>query len=693
MSALPGSIRRALAIEPSVRAGSIADVDHIVILMQENRSFDHYLGHLSGVRGFGDRFPITLPGGRPVWFQPGGASATGTVAPFRLDTTNSEVNAQCIGGLPHTWASTHGAINGGAMDRWVARKTDMTMGFYVREDLPFHYALADAFTVCDQYFCSIPGNTHPNRMYLMTGMVDPTGAGGGPLLDNVDWVDNQFDAVRRQPFTWTTYPERLEAAGIDWRIYQQGTDFDDFSGNFGTNVLANFRNFTDAAPDSALHRRAMVARTLDQLREDVRAGALPQVSWLLPPAAFSEHPRWTPMYGASYVSQVLEALTSNPRSWARTALFVTYDENDGFFDHVVPPQPPTVPGSGASTVDIAAERHTVVPHDQAGVYRADLLPYGLGPRVPMTVVSPWTRGGFVCSQVFDHTSLIRFIETRFGVAEPNISPWRRAVCGDMTSAFDFSRPHTTLPSLPSTAAYRRAADLQCSRSATAAAPREPHDDTLPTQEPGVRRARPLPYDLHVSARIDDDRCKLTFGVAGSQAAVFWVYGQSPEVSPRTYTVGVGEELSDVWALDELGGYAVEVHGPNGFFRRIAETSSRKSQASADIEARADAAAESLRLEFRADEASSATFVVRDLAYGLPRRTATVRAREHRDMCWQLSASQGWYDLEITMAERPGFLRRLAGHVESGRPTTTDPAGQSGSVIRQANLGDTRNDPF
>ena len=86
----------------------------------------------------------------------------------------------------------------------------MTMGYHVRDDIPFHYALADAFTVCDNYFCSIPGNTHPNRMYLMTGMVDPLGTGGGPLLDNTDYIDNQFDKIKLPPFNWTTYPERLE---------------------------------------------------------------------------------------------------------------------------------------------------------------------------------------------------------------------------------------------------------------------------------------------------------------------------------------------------------------------------------------------------------------------------------------------------------------------------------------------------
>ena len=341
---LPESIRKALAIEPNTVTGTIQDVQHIVVFMQENRSFDHYLGHLSGVRGYNDRFPVTLPNGKPVWFQPRQEDTSSVIAPFRYDTTNPGVNAQCIGGLPHTWATTHGAIDNGRADQWAVQKSNMTMGYHVRDDIPFHYALADAFTVCDNYFCSIPGNTHPNRMYLMTGMVDPLGTGGGPLLDNTDYIDNQFDKIKLPPFNWTTYPERLEKAGISWQIYQQGTGFDNFTGNYGTNMLACFNNFVNAPAGSSLQTRGMSTRPITQLKADVQANALPQVSWLLPPAAYSEHPKFTPLYGAYYLSTILDALTSNPDVWSKTVLLIMYDENDGFFDHVVPPSAPTLPG-------------------------------------------------------------------------------------------------------------------------------------------------------------------------------------------------------------------------------------------------------------------------------------------------------------------------------------------------------------
>ncbi|MCP1574325.1 phosphocholine-specific phospholipase C [Herbaspirillum rubrisubalbicans] len=467
---LPASIRKAMAIAPQGRTGSIEDVEHIVVFMQENRSFDHYLGHLSGVRGYNDRFPVTLPNGRPVWFQPRQEDASALIAPFRYDTTDPAMNAQCVGSLSHTWATTHGALNAGRADQWAQQKSNMCMGYHVREDIPFHYALADAFTVCDQYFCSIPGNTHPNRMYLMTGMVDPLGTGGGPLLDNTDYIDNQFSDVKLPPFTWTTYPERLERAGISWQVYQQGTDFDKFSGNYGTNMLASFENFVHAPIGSSLYERGMSTRTVAQLKADVEQGALPQVSWLLPPAVYSEHPDYTPLYGASYLSDILDALTANPEVWSKTVLFVMYDENDGFFDHIVPPQAPTLPGSGKSTVDIALERHVYVTPRQQDQFSADQLPYGLGPRVPMFVVSPWSRGGRVNSQVFDHTSVLQFIERRFGVKEPNISPWRRAVCGDLSSTLDFTRRDASPPRLPDTRRYVAEADQQCRRPVAISAP-------------------------------------------------------------------------------------------------------------------------------------------------------------------------------------------------------------------------------
>ncbi|KVT80425.1 phospholipase C, phosphocholine-specific [Burkholderia territorii] len=670
---LPESIRKALAIEPNTVTGTIQDVQHIVVFMQENRSFDHYLGHLSGVRGYNDRFPVTLPNGKPVWFQPRQEDRTSVIAPFRYDTTDPGVNAQCIGGLLHTWATTHGAINNGSADHWAAQKTNMTMGYHVRDDIPFHYALADAFTVCDHYFCSIPGNTHPNRMYLMTGMVDPLGTGGGPLLDNTDYIDNRFDKVQLPPFSWTTYPERLEKAGISWQIYQQGTGFDNFTGNYGTNMLACFENFVNAPSGSSLQTRGMSTRPITQLKADVQANALPQVSWLLPPAAYSEHPKFTPLYGAYYLSTILDALTSNPDVWSKTVLLVMYDENDGFFDHVVPPQAPTLPDSGMSTVDVSLERHNVVTKTQAGTYTSDNLPYGLGPRVPMFVVSPWSKGGFVCSQVFDHTSVLQFIEKRFGVMETNISPWRRAICGDLTSALDFSKSDATLPTLPNTQAYVAQADLQCSRASSQTAPASTAQQVVTTQEPGTRPARALPYELHVTGQLQAQGYALTFANTGTQGAHFWVYTGDPTAMPRRYTVEAGKQLTDTWALDANGNYLVSVWGPNGYFRRFAGSAAADAAAKPEITPCYDVANGDVYVTIANAGTSTLTVTATDVAYGGAARTLTIPAGQRVEAHWDLSCSSHWYDLQFAVAGNAGWVRRIAGHVETGKPSITDPA--------------------
>ena len=156
----------------------LSDIDHIVILMQENRSFDHYFGTLSGVRGFDDAKSILLPDGRPVFYQPDPSSSAGYVLPFHLDTKTT--SAQRLHDLSHSWGPLHASWNGGRLDGWVTahEKTDgtngpLTMGYYTRDDIPFHYALADAFTICDGYHCSVMGPTYPNRYYWMTASIDP----------------------------------------------------------------------------------------------------------------------------------------------------------------------------------------------------------------------------------------------------------------------------------------------------------------------------------------------------------------------------------------------------------------------------------------------------------------------------------------------------------------------------------------
>ena len=430
----------------------LSDIDHIIILMKENRSFDHYFGTLRGVRGFDDPAALRFPNGRSVFCQPDPENPDGCVLPFRLDIETT--SAQRLHDLSHSWGPLHWCLNGGAMDAWVpahrrvnGRFAPLTMGYFTRADLPFYHALADAFTICDGYHCSMFGPTHPNRYYLMTGTIDPDGRAGGPALNN-----------EGRRYYWETYPEHLQRAGISWRVYH---DFDDY----GCNICKHFPAFADAAPTSGLYDNLMRDRSFGALLHDLRRGNIPQVTWIVPPSTVTEHPSYLPAAGENHTRRVLEALWSNPSLWASTALILNYDENDGLFDHVVPPLPePDTPDEFV-----------------------DGLPIGLGFRVPCLVISPFSRGGYVCGETFDHTSTLRLIEKRFGVEIPNLSAWRRRICGDLTRAFGFGEPaRLDVPDLPKTA--------EALRRAEAAAVELPQPDVplaqaMPRQEPGTRPRR------------------------------------------------------------------------------------------------------------------------------------------------------------------------------------------------------------
>lgn len=405
---LPLSLRKALATSlASPQRGRITDIQHIVILMQENRSFDHYYGTMPGVRGFADPAAIKLPNGNPVFYQPDPSHAQGYLLPFHYDTKTT--SAQATPGTDHSWPTQHQAWDNGKMDAWIPAKGEYTMGYFTRDDIPFHWALAEAFTICDNYHCSVLGPTNPNRLYLWTGMIDPYGTGGGPVIDNTPAFNNVI-------LSWTTYPERLEQAGISWKVYQEEDNYDD-------NALAWFKQYANAPSSSPLRQRGIVFGQAGDFEADARADRLPQVSWLVAPTAQTEHPDYFPAAGAEYIAQKLDAIASNPDVWAKTAFILCYDENDGLFDHVVPPTAP----AGTAAEYVQGE------------------PIGPGFRTPTTIVSPWTAGGLVCSEVFDHTSLIRFIEARFGVPEPNISAYRRQTCGDLTSAFRFASGPSPYP--------------------------------------------------------------------------------------------------------------------------------------------------------------------------------------------------------------------------------------------------------
>lgn len=356
---------------------------------------------------------------------------------------------------------------------------------------------------------------------------------------------------------------------------------------------------------------------------------------------------------------MLDALTADPAVWGRTALFITYDENDGFFDHVIPPYPPASAAQGRSTVDPAPDLFQGDSGHVAG-------PYGLGQRVPMLVVSPWSKGGYVCSETFDHTSIIRFVERRFGVREPNISPWRRAVCGDLTSAFDFSRKDGAPVVLPSTAGYRpqdrdRHPDY---------VPKPPAHPALPRQEPGSRPTRPLKYAPVVDGSADTAAGKftLTFASGAHAGAVFLVTSDSRTDGPWTYTTQAGKTLSDTWNSQYSGGgYDLTVHGPNGFLRAF---KGRNKVAGPEVTARH--AGDDIALTFTNKGSGTVRLRLAD-GYGGSPVTVTVRPGATVRRTVGLAASRRWYDLTVTWDADPAFLRGFAGHVENGLPGVSDPA--------------------
>jgi phospholipase C len=705
LSAFPPAIQRALAIAANTRSGTIEDVEHIVLLMMENRAFDHYFGSMHGVRGFADRFPIPVPNtaelqNKTVWYQRNDAARAGTpkvLAPQHNDTTLDFALLRSMS-TPHLYPNAQDAWDHGRMTRWPQFKTDASMVYFTQADLPFQFALANAFTLCDANHCSMTGGTNPNRCFFFTGTNHGRDA-AAPGIYNGPAVDNSYNTLSKGSvpggYTWTSYAERLEDARVSWQIYQnEEIEF------FTMNPLLGFRNFRQAHAASvpalspsrtprqqALFERGIRTRDLDLLKADVVAGRLPKVSWICPTASASEHPATSsPAQGAAYVARVLDALTANPAVWSRTALIVNFDENDGFFDHVPPPAPPSYLSwdadpakavlAGASTVDT---RDDYLGDDDGGIASVDAYrhrPWGLGPRVPMFVISPWSKGGWVNSQVFDQTSTIRFVEARFGVREPNISAWRRAVTGDLTSCFNFATPDDAdvVGSLPNTA--RR--DAASRALGTTVRPVASPLPALPQQMHGVRPSRPLPYELHVTCELpraatDQARVHLQFENSGSAGAVFHVYDRLHlDRIPQRFTVEAGKRLSGSWSPTGGEGYDLWVLGPNGFHRHFTgAVGAGPSRPEVRIAYDADAVA--LRISLRNDGTAPCVFKVRPNAYLDVAPTSYEVAPGTDTLVIQPAAtSKGWYDFSATVGSQPAFNRRFAGRIETGAPSIADP---------------------
>ena len=622
--------------------------------------------------------------GKPVWYQSDGETE---IPPFHLNTKNT--SALRVPSTPHTFNNAQAAWNQGKFGFWPKFKTPMSMGYYHREDIPFQFALADAFTICDAHHCSVTTGTDPNRIMFFSGSnFDPEQRHRGEnCTDANSEANNQRCLIegtlptpgytyKGSALTWPTVPEVLEDAGISWRLYQDPND--NWTGLMHGGLA--FASFRTAKSGSALYEKGMTHWSLEQLMRDVRDGSLPQVSWILPSMLWSEHPApSSPLQGAEFTSRVLEALTSNPDVWGRTVLFLTFDENDGLFDHVPAPAPPSynLDGTlaGKSTLDLRGEYFSDPARrylHEADTASGTVRPWGLGPRVPLYVISPWSRGGWVNSQVFDHTSVAQFLEKRFGITIPAISPWHRAVCGDLTSAFDFSSPNEArFPSLPYV-------DHSDARIATINQLPKPTPPTAPErlfQEPGMRPSRPLPYVLHVEARtqLHDNKLTLSFHNTGLMGAVFHVYDKLHlDRIPRRYTVEMSKALADDWLLvaDE-GHYNLWVYGPNGFVREFRGVLSESASVTPEIALEYDVENRSVLLLASNEGRHPATLEIRANAYRADGPwQLSVPSGRHIIREWSLISSHQWYDFTVAGKH---FERRFAGRMETGTHGFSDPA--------------------
>jgi phospholipase C len=637
--------------------GTITDLKHVVILMQENRSFDHIYGTLRGVRGFSDKQVLRYQSGTTIFQQPDKKRTDlGYLLPFHMDSAT--VDAQNAGDLDHSWSGDHSARNSGLWNNWIAAKTEQTMGYFTRSDLPFNYALADAFTICDGYHQSILGPTSPNRMYFWTGT--SSGRTSNPPDYTVEFTDV------------TTYPELLLNAGISWRVYTNhevgdGGGNDGWLGDDGDNPLWFYQQYqtSEKATTTAGQQLAVqgavqpwqpnagtplgpnhVNHVLAQFLSDCAAGTIPRVSWIVAPYEYSEHPAASPSYGAHYVRTVLEALMGNQALWETSALFITYDEHDGYFDHVLP-------GSPEATVT----------NEFIGG-----LPVGFGPRVPMIICSPWTRGGYVDSNRYDHTSVLRFLETWTGVKAPNITAWRRSVTGDLTAAFDFASPDFSVPALPDTVALITQSDAE--KSFPAVAPPAERTQVMPVQESGTRPHRPSQFMPQADVTVNRSAYTVTATMsnAGPVGVSLFVFPDKYLTASATpFTVVSGTSKTYTWTAAKKNGYgyAFSIYGPDGFVRSFAGAVVGASTTTGQIPrvtgTPLTGSAPSLQLTLANDGTTAVTYILTVNDYAGTTQSVTVGKSASTTVTWPVDSS-GYYDVIVTANTGDGFTRRYAGRV-------------------------------
>lgn len=798
MATIPPSILKSLSINPG-EGTTYLDAEHIVLLMQENRSFDHAFGTLRGVRGFNDPRAITLPDANKVWLQKNAAGET--YAPFRFDIKDTKIT--WMGSLPHSRESQTGARNNGRYDNWIEAKKignkeyeniPLTMGYYTREDIPFYYALADAFTICDQNFCSSLTPTDPNRLYFWSGTVRAKHDENSRAFIDNDSIEKGIE--------WRTFPELLEQNNISWKVYQNEIAADGgFTGeedvwlsNFGDNPLEYYKQynvtlskrFIDYLPEKIIklqdeikglqtkiptlttggkeledaqkhlkeiqdaleqakldkeeltrekynnlsdylkriHEKAFAVNSMDpyqhdltplqytdedtervinipkgdvlhQFRQDVQNGKLPTVSWLAAPETFSDHPS-SPWFGSWYLSEVIDILTKDPEVWKKTIFILAYDENDGYFDHVPPFTAPDhrnpATGKVSESIDTAVE-NVILEKDVTGSI-------GLGFRVPLIVASPWSRGGYVNSQVFDHTSTLQFLEVflnnkfQKNIKETNITQWRRTVCGDLTSVFrkyngerisglPFLEKKPFIESIYNPKFKNIPSNYKAlSAGEIAQVNKNPNEsDYMPQQEKGIRPACSLPYELYADGNLNKEKngFEITLQAGNtlfknkSAGSPFIVHARNylhNDFTEKNYAVIAGDKLQDEWKVNDFLNslYHLSVYGPNGFYRKFQGNDNdpgmqfflRQNKNAIELKC-INMSAENYLITIK-DNAYKANTIFKQMAAKVPNTLITI----------SLDKSSGWYDFTITTKNNNSFEKRYAGHIETGKDNISDP---------------------
>ena len=379
-------------------------IKHVVILCQENRSFDHYFGSFASRLGKGQQHGEGFTRGELTYLDSKGKR----YHPFHLQQF-------CDTDPDHGWDGSHAKWNNGAMDGWVTAEGDKTTAIscYSASDHIYHVRLAEAFSIADHNFCAQIGPTLPNRLYLWSGTSGWNYLNPASTTDSLPYNNPSLTAPPPL-LEWPTMADVLDAASLPWKCYSVADgSVPSAIGAFNPliffpSILGNPQKLAKATAD------------IEEFFVDLAAGTLPAVSWIVTEAVVSEHPPAPPDMGQLLAARVVDALKSSS-AWDSSVLFLTYDEGGGYFDHVAPQILESVP-QGLPDAGMA-----------------------VGPafRVPMFIVSPWARPGTVFKAVVDHTSILQFIERNFStpghrVLLPTIDPARRGLTS-LFHAFDFAQ--------------------------------------------------------------------------------------------------------------------------------------------------------------------------------------------------------------------------------------------------------------